>query len=517
MSTVEPTSYDVVPYVSHAFHHTHPDRLASIARLFGLQPPPVQSARVLELGCASGGNLLPMAAALPGAEFLGIDLSERQIEEGRAIAEQCGASNIRLEHRDILDIGADDGLFDYVICHGVYSWVPPHVQAKILAICEHNMVPSGVAYVSYNTFPGWHLRASVREMMRFHAARFEDPQERVDQARALLRFLGHAAEGRDDAFSHLLQAEIGILAKRHDSYLFHEHLEEHNEPLYFYEFVERAKTAGLRYLGEANTQAMFTRDLPDDVVAKLNELAGDVIHIEQYLDFLRNGMFRRSLLCHSEAMPDRTLDADQLRGLHAAARVTPPADLDVEAVGPVEFALAELGTAVVDSPVEKLVLLRLHQEWPRYVPVSELYAAAAPFAESAAEAAQQVASVLLSFFSAGGLELHHAPHRFAPEPGSRPRTTSVIRHQASAGLPLVTLRHEMTNLDDFTRQLLAQLDGSRDVEQLVDWFVERALAGEIHLSRGEDVIRDEAELRTVLGSGVRDGLQRLARDAFLVA
>src|SRR5947207_11530446 len=102
-------SYDNVPYPSHAFPFSHPSRLAAVARLMGLDTPPVQRCRVLELGCASGGNLIPMAATLPQARFLGIDLSPVQIDAARQTAAALDLHNIELRRMSILDITADLG------------------------------------------------------------------------------------------------------------------------------------------------------------------------------------------------------------------------------------------------------------------------------------------------------------------------------------------------------------------------------------------------------------------------
>jgi SAM-dependent methyltransferase len=146
-----PTTYDDVPYTSYPYVRTSPDRLCTLARFFGVPAPAPSRARVLELGCASGGNLLPMADALPEAQFVGIDLSARQIEDGRALAQEAGLENIELRHASILDVDASWGSFDYVICHGVYSWVPPDVQRHILAIGRDCLSEGGVAYISYNT------------------------------------------------------------------------------------------------------------------------------------------------------------------------------------------------------------------------------------------------------------------------------------------------------------------------------------------------------------------------------
>src|SRR5262249_18767962 len=84
------TSYDEVPYPSVPFPQTHPDRPATVATLLGLNPVPADRCRVLELGCASGGNLIPLAYGLPDSTFLGIDLSSEQIAQGQKTVQALG-------------------------------------------------------------------------------------------------------------------------------------------------------------------------------------------------------------------------------------------------------------------------------------------------------------------------------------------------------------------------------------------------------------------------------------------
>ena len=156
------STYDEVPYEGYPVPHSHPDRLKTIAKLFGLESPEVETARILELGCGTGANIIPMAEQFPGARFVGVDLSERQIADGTDVIEKVGLENIRLDHGSILNVDAKHGEFDYIICHGVYSWVPRDVQDHILKVCGENLSPNGVAYVSYNTYPGWHMRQMVR-------------------------------------------------------------------------------------------------------------------------------------------------------------------------------------------------------------------------------------------------------------------------------------------------------------------------------------------------------------------
>jgi len=188
------TAYDDLPYPGGPFAQTHPDHLATIATLFGIAPPSVEGCRVLELGCGDGGNLIPIAFALPKSSFTGIDLSGSAINRGQKLIEAVGLGNIRLQQLDVMDLTAQFGEFDYIIVHGLYSWVPPHVREQILNICKSHLAPNGIAFISYNAFPGCHLRNMLREMMLFHVRGFESAEERVNQAVALVRFVADALE-----------------------------------------------------------------------------------------------------------------------------------------------------------------------------------------------------------------------------------------------------------------------------------------------------------------------------------
>ena len=248
-----PSSYDQVPYPRASYRETHPDSLAAIATLFGMDPAPVERCRVLELACAAGGNLIPMASALPNSEFVGLDLSARQIALGQAVIATLGLRNIRLEQADILDVGAEQGPFDYLIAHGLYSWVPPPVRDQMLALCGLLLRPNGVAVVSYNAQPGGHARRMLRDMMLFHARHESEPQQRVAAARALLPALLEAPPADLPDYAAFLREGQDLLANVPDALVYHEFLAEVNEPIPLHEFVERAAGHGLQYLADAQT------------------------------------------------------------------------------------------------------------------------------------------------------------------------------------------------------------------------------------------------------------------------
>lgn len=373
-------SYDSVPYVSFAYAYTHPDSLCSLGRLFGLTPASPWRCRVLELGCASGGNLIPMAEQLPECEFVGIDRSRVQIDRGRALVGELGLGNVRLEQGDILRVDPQTiGSFDYIICHGVFSWVPREVQDRILALTAAVLRPRGLAFISYNVYPGWHMRELVRHMMVFHQRRFAEPGKQLEQARALLDFVAGAVQRRaaaNDPHALLLGKELDSIRSMPDAYLFHEHLERDNTPIYFHEFVERLQALPLRYLCDTDLNLMVARDMPDDVVETLGRIADDQIRMEQYLDFIRNRQFRTSVLCRIEAEPQRRLQPARVEALRwtmsAQATGAPSLEPGVE----LGFACSSGANISSGEPLTKAALLELCARWPATLELDALIEAA---------------------------------------------------------------------------------------------------------------------------------------------
>jgi methyltransferase-like protein/predicted O-methyltransferase YrrM len=468
------TSYDAVPYSVSAFAQTHPDHLATVATLFGMRPAPANGCRVLELGCALGGNLIPMALASPESRYVGIDLSPRQIAEGRKMVGELGLRNIELKAMSILDIDDALGPFDYILTHGVYSWVPPTVQEKILEISRRNLSPQGVAYVSYNALPGWHARGAVREMLWYHTASLSDPADRVKAARGLLAFLTTAMPEHLAGYGALVRQELEVLTKTPDSYLLHEHLEEYNEPLYFHQFADRAARAGLQYLGEAQISTMFAGRFGPETERVLRQISVDLLHMEQYMDFLRNRMFRQTLLCHADVKLDHALRPESVMRLRAASRAKPVANgYDVRSSEPAQFRAAPDGpTLTTREPLMKAAMLCLAGAWPLAVRFDELLAAAreqsGTIDEDGAQQATLLAARLLNCFSTGLVEFSIAPPPYIVHPGDRPVASPYARLRAAHSPRVVNMRLESTDLADRPREILRLLDGHHDRAELLD-------------------------------------------------
>jgi methyltransferase-like protein/2-polyprenyl-3-methyl-5-hydroxy-6-metoxy-1,4-benzoquinol methylase len=511
-------AYDEFPYESHSFPLTHPERLATIASLFGMRPPPPSAARVLELGCAAGGNLIPMAVAMPGATFTGFDLSGVQIEQARETIGALGLRNIAVDQRNILEIGKEAGEFDYIICHGVYSWVPEEVQERILAICRACMSENGVALISYNTYPGWHLRESVREMMRYHARQFDDPKVQVAQSRALLDFLVKSVDSEKTAYGMYLAGELKLLASCGDYYIAHEHLERWNSPVYFYQFAERLARHQLQFLGESEFGTMMVKNLAASVAETLSRGIHDVLRMEQYMDFIRNRMFRSTLVCHRERGLERQIDSARVMGFYVAAGVNVDRGAKVKSAGHEGFTASSGVRFQTGDALLKEAIRILAAAWPRAIPFDDLFAeaeAAGVARKADVQDQRRLAANLLKLFSANAVELHSVPSRFVTSISETPLTTSLVRLQASRGARVTNLRHEPLPVNDVERTVLRLLDGTLGRSEIVNELAAGVDSGKLSLKRDGRPVKDPADRATQLGRMYDQLLSQFARKALL--
>jgi len=265
-----------VPYPGYPYAQTHPDRLATLATLFGLESPALDRCRVLELGCGDATNLVSMALSLPDASFVGVDAARAAVDRGRALIDGLGLANAALETRTLEQFEPSPGSFDYVVAHGVYSWVAAPVRDRLLELCRCALSERGVAYVSYDVLPGGRLKQILRDMLLFHTAAVQDPGERLEQARSLLAFLieGWSAEHE---FGALMSRHAERLLERSDETLFHDELAADNEPVYFHQFAAHAARHGLQYLAEADFFEMQTGVLPEPASEELTGVADPLI------------------------------------------------------------------------------------------------------------------------------------------------------------------------------------------------------------------------------------------------
>jgi methyltransferase-like protein/cyclopropane fatty-acyl-phospholipid synthase-like methyltransferase len=515
-------NYDEFPYTCHAYPSSHPDRMSVIARLFGMTPAPLANARVLELGCGNGANLIPMAAQMPDARFVGLDLSPRQIADGRAQIAELGLANIELNVADIAKVGPSLPVFDFIIAHGVYSWVPPPVQDALLRICAEHLSAQGVAYVSYNTYPGWRTRGTIRDFMLYHARQFPDPKVQVQQARAVLDFIAQGTPNENSAYARQLKDEVEVLRKQSDAYLFHDFLEDVNIPVYFHQFVAHAGAHGLQYLGESEFTTMLPQNFPQAVVATLQRIAPDLVRAEQFMDFLRNRPFRQTLLVHRDLALTRQVDWQPLTTMEIGTPARPPAfPVDERSDAKVQFATPAGVSAQLGTPITKAAMSMLALRWPQTMPFAELCAGArarlgGDAASNAATAAQDAATLgpeLLRLAGAGIVELRIGHPQFTLQVREKPAVYALARRNAKDGPAVTNLRHEAVLLDEFNRHVVLLADGTRDRAALIDELARLVASGALAIKQQEKDVTDPAAVRAVMTQALDSNLGGLARAA----
>ena len=461
-------SYDAVPYGGGAIVATRPDYLAANARLRGLDAPDAARCRVLDLGCATGGNLMAMALAFPESEFVGVDLSPKQIATARDTARALGLTNVRFEAASISDIGDALGIFDYVISHGVYSWVPRPVQRALLEVIAATLAPNGIAYVSYNTYPGWHARSIVRDMMLFHDRPDLPAGARVRRGRALLELVARSVPQSQQVYAALLREEIETLDTVNDSYIVHEELEAENHPVYFSDFAQSADAAGLRYLCEAYPSATDVQ-LSGELREQLRQLSADDIQYEQYLDFVRNRTFRRSLLCRSDRAIVREPVPQALHSMFLRARCLPEAPAGPPEPGTEVFRTSAGTSITMSHPVVRAALHALIEARPAALSFDDLLAETrARVVPGMQVPAELLADAMLRCAMVRLLDLTTHAERCATRPSRCPTVSPLARHEARTESLVTSLSHVQVRLSDFDRTLLTRVDGTRDERALVD-------------------------------------------------
>ncbi len=446
--------YDRVRYPSVVFAKTHPAVLSAFAALCGKPFAPVETARVLEIGCGDGVNLINMALCAPRAEFVGVDLAEQPIARAKEMAQALGLANAAFHVQDITTMGDKFGRFDYIIAHGVYAWVPPAVADALIRLIGAILSENGLAFVSYNTFPGARMRQILRDMLLSATDLIADPEEKIDAARSILSDL--VKKWSDD---NPLRTALGALAKsmieKPPNALYHDELSQYYEPKLLSEAVAAARNAGLDYLCDTQVELCAEAFFPTERYAAAQAHAqGDWSRFEQIADFSEIRFFRNSIFCRGGGI-DRRFEPQRLSGLFAYGELT-PLPRDPQAPDSFGFKTDKGAEMTTNSPRLAELLTRIGAAFPACVSLEET-------AED-----PDYATFVMRLFVSKCIRLRTAPFSFTVTPGERPLASPLVRLQAARGDRIVTsMRHIAVLFEDpADRRLMALLDGSRTREEL---------------------------------------------------
>ncbi|WP_319435456.1 class I SAM-dependent methyltransferase [Mycobacterium sp. RTGN5] len=500
-------AYDATPYSADSIPQSAPGRLAAIAQLFGLQTPPLVRARVLEIGCGAAGNLIPFAATHPEAQVVGIDLSEVAIDQGRRLVHAVGIQNVELVEADIATVDvAALGQFDYIVAHGVYSWVPENVQDAMLSLTSRSLAPNGVAYISYNVYPGWKSKEMVRDAMLFASRDSGSPEQKVIDARGMVDFLEEVTPPSTPlarAVAEFRERDNGF----EDSYLVHDELASINRPCYFTDMLQRAGAHGLAFLAEAQPELMFPANYGATVAEHVAQhCGGSQPLIEQYLDFAVDRAFRQTLFVHADRAPEigHSLDSRNFEGMHFATEmpvVDGPTRPDRSAQN---YQLSSGATVSIDDPAMKIACDTLTWQSPWTLSRAQLVDLVSAELGSSPEPVGERIDQLLEFLIVNG-QARYRLDAVSPDPVSVPlRVNETLRRVAEFALReggdvyTFNLWHETVALGPLDAHGLTLLDGTRDSAVLVDELLRLAREGQLNVELDDgQLLTDEASLRDV--------------------
>ena len=302
--------YADLGYLSQPFPYASAPFLESYARLLGLSPAPASTARILEIGSSYGGNLISQALFYPQATFTGIEIAPTQVSVGKTYIDQLGITNLDLLEGDVNESHEHLGTYDYIIAHGFYSWVDEETKDNFLRLCKEHLAENGILYMSYNTYPGWHKMDSVRALLEFANKDVDtlNHREKVRHGKTVASKLGalmleyDTVKNKQGPFLQSLRQTL----QKQDCYVGHDHLEPVNTPVYFHQCIDHMTKHGFTYLCDCDLNLSFPDVYDETLRTKLQELAPhDPLAREQYIDFMLNAAFRKSLFTHKGATPKR--------------------------------------------------------------------------------------------------------------------------------------------------------------------------------------------------------------------
>ena len=518
--------YDELPYSSYPFEYNRPENLRSIAAIFNYEAAPLEKARVLELGCASGGNLIRFAMDYPKSYTLGIDISEKQIEVGQKQIKELKIKNLELKHLSITDLDDSYGKFDYIICHGVFSWVPENVREAILEIGNKLLSKNGLMFVSYNTLPGWNMISTIRDFMIYHASNFIEINDKVQQSKAAINFLNQSLEGKDSAHARFMQESAKGLLDKEDHYLRHEYLASENKAFYFYEFIDLVKEHSLDYLGDSDLHRMFVGNLPKSAAEKLATI-NDLIRTEQYIDFIKNTQFRCTILCRPGANIARNITMDVVRKLYFCCYLKASKEMDLSKITDNEeilFYLDETNTANIAArtPAIKAILYSFANNIGRAMSVDDLISESLKIYNNKTEIEQEMANSLGRMIFSGYFKIFADKPKSVYEISDKPSVSDLALHQAKSFSEnrknwFTNQNNQMIGLSIHQMYILPLLNGKNTIAEIKEEIFKVINSGKLVANQGDQKIEDQKLQKDIANSVVDNFLHDLKINFALIA
>jgi SAM-dependent methyltransferase len=455
--------YNEVPYLTLPERRSHPYKLATRARLHGLSPARVATARILELGCGDGGNATPIAAMFPDCNVVGVDLAARPLQRAHEWAAATSTKNIAFVQASVETFSSSIP-FDYVIAHGLASWVAPSVREALFRCIYESLHSDGVGFISFNVLPGSYLRIVMRDACLSRGAGSGPVEDRASRAREMLGLIRDHVQGGDYLPPDTLRAEAGFLLNLPDWYLMHDLLAEEYHPLSFAQFHRELEAAGLFYVCDTSLDRSSIGALPEPVQDALEGQEVDSVAFQSMGDIISQRMFRCAVVARKP--PTRMLRTRECL-LGPAASYTSRYDVSEhnsrELIGPGGRTIPSA------SSLERAVVAFLASRWPQWIGADELLDAlrSDECLRIGGDVEAFLPEVCAQAMERGVIDLllESAP-RISSTLVPKPNAWLYARQLASQGATVTSLRHEWIDLRPEERRVLVRLDGRTSIDEI---------------------------------------------------
>jgi len=465
---VEPTPYDEIPYPSSAHVRTDPSKLAAVIKTMGYEPPPPLTAKILDLGCGDGLNALTLASIMPESFVVGVDLSSVQVAKGEALRKAAGIENARIEVGDVFTMPLDGETYDYILIHGVYSWVPQVVALQMLKLVAARLKPGGICYVSYDGHTLGPFKTALNRLLRRATDAYDDPQQKLAIARHILATISDN-EAPDSMTKQFTAFEAKVYIEAADNFVIHDILAEYHRSLPALEFEAECNTAGLTMLGEGGMNFVFDHDLTEDARALLSKLGSTASLRAEMLDHFRGRMFRATLVVRQDAPPkvrEGELPLDEF--WYSCASIKRIIDPEEGLPFSTEYTARGEARLRTDDASTVAIIEALRAAWPRELNVHEI-------AEASGTTREVVHTTMPYLLACELVSAYATPQQAAQAVPEKPVVSSLVRALAARGDEAIPSQRIVTAriTDDASRYFLTQLDGTKSAEDMMKLMAEK--------------------------------------------
>ncbi len=365
-----PNPYDELPYSAFPIEWTAPERLALASLLHGGPRLGLDRYRVLDLGCANGANILPLAWYRQHADFTGFDGSARQVALANESKDKLGLTNLRFIHGDFRSATEQlEGPFDIIMAHGVFSWVTDEARDAMLAMCSTLLAPEGLLYLNYNTHPGWTIRGMVRDFLMQQTAHVENLKERAELCREVAAKVIAPLKSDEHAYTKLMANEFRLVVNNFPSYIAHEYLSPENNAYWRSDFFTILKRFGFEFIADADFNCVSNR-ITNELAELLTRenLAGRAAG--DSADLMCYRQMQSPILTHAP-LSVKPCSLDEYSGLFIATSLTPSEE---EKEGVTTFSLPSGQKIETSDPTICKALAELQAVYPRGRRIGSLFA-----------------------------------------------------------------------------------------------------------------------------------------------